>query len=165
MARISGRDGYLYGDWYEGFLKFLIVIVPIIIGWLYKYLNNDFHGFVLSLVVSIINQFYSARVSYKDISMGVKRIKIENMVIIVLLAIALVLTLYVWIPSINNNVALTTKDFKIPVILFLVSLSPNVFETFFTFFGKDLGLSRSFKKNSTNDSNQLKIDVTCSNKN
>lgn len=164
MTQTSGRDGYLYGDFYEGVLKLLMVLVPIVIGWLYKYLNNDFQGFVLALVISIINQFYSARVSYKDLSLNVKRIKIEIMLIIVLLAVSLVLTLYIWAPSVNNG-NLATNDFKLPVILFFISLSPSAFETFYTFFGKDLGLSKSFKKKSKNGWDGRKINLTCSNKN
>lgn len=165
MTQISSRDGYLYADSYEGILKLLMVLAPIVIGWLYKYLNGDFQGFVLALVISIVNQFYSARVSYKDISLNTRRIKVENMLIIIILAVSFISTLYIVAPSINKGVILTPKDFKIPVILFFISLSPSLFETFYTFFGKDLRISKSFKKRSKNKWNGLKINLTCSNKN
>lgn len=164
MTQTVSKDGYLYSDCYEGILKLLMVLVPIAIGWFYKYLNNDFQGFVISFTISIVNQFYSARTSYKDASIITKRIKIENMIIILLLAVAFVITLFKWIPSMNNT-TLGVQSFKIPVILFSISLLPNVFESFLTFFGKDLGISLHFKKKSNKNKSTQRIDLTCANRN
>ena len=159
MTRASDRDDYLYSDFYEGFLKLLMVLVPIIIGWLYKYMSDDIQGFAISLVVSIVNQFYAARTSYKETSIKNVRIKIENALILIVLAIAFIITLYI---SLKNNVT-NTSQFKWPVILFFISLCPTAFEIAYTFFCKDLRINMSFKNEKSNSA--FFIDLKSANKN
>ena len=123
---------FLYDDIYEGLLHILILSLPILVGMLEYFLKWS-NTLPVSLLISIVGEFYSARSIYKNTEyFNNKRIKIEMVIVLLLLAVSLCLTvlfLQIQISGEASNADSTLfPDFTYPVIFYAGSALPYVFE-------------------------------------